>query len=148
MRAAGAKDRDAAARLLELAEALHAELQPQFFRPSAGPRRIFPVDGDETLLVAERDGSVCGLLRARVSESAADGGMVRARRALVEELVVDPSQRRRGCGRALLDAAAAWARTRGARQLVLTVWEGNRDAAEFYAALGYRRISQVLGTDL
>jgi GNAT superfamily N-acetyltransferase len=74
--------------------------------------------------------------------------MVRARRALVEELVVDSSHRRRGCGRALLDSVAAWARGRGARQLVLTVWEGNDGAEQFYAALGYRRISQVLGTDL
>ena len=47
-----------------------------------------------------------------------------------------------------MQAASAWARDRGARQLVLTVWEGNTDAERFYAALGYRRISQVLGTDL
>jgi GNAT superfamily N-acetyltransferase len=148
VRAARAKDRDAVVRLLEMAEALHAELQPRFFRSAAGPRRVFPADADEALLLAESVGVVCGLLRARVSESVADGGMVRARRALVEELVVDAEHRRRGCGRALLESAATWARGRGARQLVLTVWEGNDGAAEFYAALGYRRISQVLGTDL
>ena len=45
-------------------------------------------------------------------------------------------------------AATEWARTQGATQLLLTVWAGNDDAERFYAALGYRTISQVLGTDL
>jgi GNAT superfamily N-acetyltransferase len=138
--------------LLDVAEELHAKLQPGFFAlpsPSKGPRRIFPADADEQLLVAEdRLGAIRGLLRARIHESAPESGMVRARRMLVEELVVDPTKRRRGCGRALLDAARLWGRTRGARQLVLTVWEGNGEAERFYAKLGYRRISQVLGTDL
>jgi GNAT superfamily N-acetyltransferase len=136
--------------LLEVAEALHARLQPGFFsQPPLGPRRIFPADADEALLVAEdRLGAIRGLLRARIAESAPESGMVRARRMLVEELVVDPTKRRRGCGRALLQAASQWAHGRGARQLVLTVWEGNGEAERFYAALGYRRISQVLGTDL
>ena len=45
-------------------------------------------------------------------------------------------------------AATAWAREQGATQLLLTVWEGNEAAERLYAALGYRRLGQVLGTDL
>jgi ribosomal protein S18 acetylase RimI-like enzyme len=74
--------------------------------------------------------------------------MVPRRRAHIEDLVVAGGMRRRGVGRRLMRAAAAWARTRGAGQLVLTVWAGNRDAARFYRALGYSELSRVLKLDL
>jgi ribosomal protein S18 acetylase RimI-like enzyme len=74
--------------------------------------------------------------------------MVSQRRGHIETLIVARAQRRRGIGRALMVAATGWARSRGAHQLLLTVWAGNDDAERFYAALGYRTISQVLGTDL
>jgi ribosomal protein S18 acetylase RimI-like enzyme len=138
VRPARARDRDAVARLLDLAEALHADLQPAFFAPPRGTRRLFPVEESEQLLVAEEGGAIAGLARV----------LVRSSRALLDELIVDPAQRRRGCGRALVGAAARFAREHGAHKLVLTVWEGNDEAARFYAALGYRRISQVLGTEL
>jgi GNAT superfamily N-acetyltransferase len=47
-----------------------------------------------------------------------------------------------------MQAATEWARDKGASQLLLTVWAGNDEAERFYAALGYRTISQVLGSDL
>jgi hypothetical protein len=45
-------------------------------------------------------------------------------------------------------AAEDWARGQDALQLVLTVWQGNELAEAFYGALGYARVSQVLGRDL
>ena len=44
--------------------------------------------------------------------------------------------------------AEARARRLGARQVVLTVWDGNSAAADFYRALGYGTVSQVLARDL
>jgi ribosomal protein S18 acetylase RimI-like enzyme len=69
---------------------------------------------------------------------------VAARRAHVEELVVAKGQRRRGCGRALAEAAGVWAREHGAQEVLLTVWEGNDAATRFYEALGWRQVSRVL----
>jgi len=64
-------------------------------------------------------------------------------RAWVEDLAVDPDQRSRGVGKALLDAAKAWARERGATHLELDSAEARTDAHRFYEREGaeYRSIS-------
>ena len=50
---------------------------------------------------------------------------------------VDPRWRRRGVGRQLVDAALAWAASRGADHLRLWVDDTNPPAAAFYRALGF-----------
>ena len=70
--------------------------------------------------------------------------MVPRRRAHVEALVVDQRHRRAGVGTALMDAATAWARARGADEIVLTVWAGNAAAEAFYQRLGYGVVSRAL----
>ncbi len=158
MRAAAAADLDALARLWLEADELHARLSPGFFRrPDAGRGRQRAADaladaeesGHEAILVAV-DGSerVCGACHLQIYDTPVGHSMVPQRRGHIETLIVERAARRRGGGRALMAAATAWARTRGATQLLLTVWAGNEDAARFYAALGYRTISQVLGNDL
>lgn len=108
-----------------------------------------PRGPNQTLLVAEdSDGVVCGLARVQIYDTPTEALMVPVRRGHIEEMVVERARRRAGCGRALVEASAAWAKLRGAHQLLLTVWAGNASAERFYAALGYRRVSQVLGTDL
>jgi len=64
-------------------------------------------------------------------------------RAWVEDLAVDPGHRSRGVGKALLDAAKAWARERGATHLELDSAEPRTDAHRFYEREGaaYRSIS-------
>ena len=64
-------------------------------------------------------------------------------RAWVEDLAVDPERRSQGVGKALLDAAKAWARERGATHLELDSAEARADAHRFYEreGAGYRSIS-------
>jgi ribosomal protein S18 acetylase RimI-like enzyme len=85
-----------------------------------------------------------GAVLVRIYDTPADPSMVPRRRAHVEALVVDRQHRRRGIGTALMSAAAAWARERGAEELVLTVWAGNTAAEAFYARLGYGVVSSAL----
>lgn len=59
-------------------------------------------------------------------------------RGWVYYLAVAPITRRRGLGRALMAAAEAWLRARGAPKIQLMVREGN-DAIGFYEALGLER---------
>src|SRR5579859_5262358 len=53
-------------------------------------------------------------------------------------LAVDPEQRRRGLGRALIAAVEDAARTRGARHMQLELREDNGAAEALYKSLGYR----------
>jgi len=53
-------------------------------------------------------------------------------RVWVEDLAVDPERRSQGIGKALLDAAKAWARERGATHLELDSAETRADAHRFY----------------
>ena len=57
--------------------------------------------------------------------------------AHVYQMWVAPSKRRLGVGRALLDAAIAWARSVGARALVLDVTTGNTAAVQLYEGAGF-----------
>jgi ribosomal protein S18 acetylase RimI-like enzyme len=158
VRAAGDDDLDALTRLWNEADALHAKLSPGFFRradPARGRQRAVETLRDveesrhETILVAcDERGAVHGALHVQVYDTPLALTMVPERRGHIETLIVARTRRRRGCGRALMTAATRWAREQGASQLLLTVWDGNDDAQRFYAALGYRTISQVLGTDL
>lgn len=148
---------EALARLWFEADELHARLSPGFFRcPDLGHSHKRAEDtlrdaeesGHEVILVATSDGLVCGACHLQIYDTPSGHTMVSERRGHVETLVVSETHRRRGCGRALMEGATGWARERGATQLLLTVWAGNEDAERFYAALGYRTISQVLGTPL
>jgi ribosomal protein S18 acetylase RimI-like enzyme len=106
---------------------------------------------DVAVLVNEDDaagGTITGAISVRVYDTPADPRMVSTRRAHVDALVVAEGARRRGNGRALMDAAAAWARQRGATRVVLTVWAGNSAARAFYRSLGYDLRSEVLDRKL
>ena len=73
-------------------------------------------------------------------------------RGWVYYLAVAPMRQRSGLGRAMMDAAEAWLRTRGAPKLQLMVREDNAAALGFYEALGLERqqvvtLGRFLGDD-
>jgi GNAT superfamily N-acetyltransferase len=78
--------------------------------------------------VAADGGEVVGLCTVYLDIESVRFG----RRAWVEDLAVAPQQRSRGHGKALLDAAKAWARDRGATHLELDSGDARADAHRFY----------------
>lgn len=58
-------------------------------------------------------------------------------RGWVYYLAVEPDAQRGGVGRAMMAAAEAWLRARGAPKLLLMVREDNAKVTAFYQSLGY-----------
>ena len=94
---------------------------------------------------AERPFELDGVLLAELADGIA--GYVKLGPALplesarhvfeVKALAVSPAHRRRGIGRALMDAAIREARAAGARKLNLRVLAHNMDARALYARCGF-----------
>jgi GNAT superfamily N-acetyltransferase len=95
---------------------------------------------DSAVLVAERgDGALIGFVTGYQDMHSVRYGY----RVWVEDLAVDPEERSKGVGKALLDAAKSWARERGATHLELDSALTRTDAHRFYDREGaeYRSFS-------
>jgi GNAT superfamily N-acetyltransferase len=69
-------------------------------------------------------------------------------RVWVEDLAVDPERRSQGVGKALLDAAKAWAAERGATHLELDSADARADAHRFYEREGVQYRASSFGWEL
>jgi ribosomal-protein-alanine N-acetyltransferase len=130
-----------AAALVDLASAVGAEpegwlISDATWRSVGEERRYLRAirrHPDAAVLVAELEGELVGRLSLSrdphpASRHVADLG-----------LMVAASHRRRGVGRALLQAAEGWARAAGVRKLELHVFPYNAAALALYEACGFER---------
>jgi len=92
--------------------------------------------GDSVIFLAEGDeGAPIGFTQLYPSWSSAS----LARIYVLNDLFVAPGARRSGAGRALLDAAHAFARAQGAVRVTLETAHDNHTAQRLYEATGYQR---------
>jgi aminoglycoside 6'-N-acetyltransferase I len=97
----------------------------------------------DTVFFAERlDGGLCGFLEASL-RSRADGCET-APVGYIEGWYVDEDVRLRGVGRALVDAAEAWARTKGCRQMASDAELWNEISHQAHGALGYEETGRLV----
>lgn len=153
VRPAAITDWPIARELLREGDDLHAALASDYFRPgerSLGEWLGWLEDATLAMFIVEAPpgNEPAGLLVVRIYDTPKDPTMVARRRGHVEIVVVARRHRRRGLGRQLMEAAAAWARQQGAVELLLTTWAGNSAADAFYERLGYRPLSRVLSQPL
>jgi ribosomal protein S18 acetylase RimI-like enzyme len=92
---------------------------------------------DVVVLVAEEGGAVLGYTYAGLE--GIDYMALRGPAGLVYDLVVEPTRRRQGIGRLLLDAVLAALVARGAPRVVLSTAERNPAAQRLFASTGFRR---------
>jgi ribosomal protein S18 acetylase RimI-like enzyme len=88
------------------------------------------LDCDGRLFIAKYDGSAVGMARVRRSPNAPSSSGLYS-------MWVSPTARFRGVGKALMDAALAWAGEAGVGEMVLCVTQGNDAAKRLYLASGF-----------
>ena len=97
----------------------------------------------EAVFVAERtEGGLCGFVEAAL-RSRADG-CDSSPVGYIEGWYVDENFRRRGVGRALVDAAEAWARSRGCRQMASDAELWNAVSHRAHGAIGYEETARLV----
>jgi GNAT superfamily N-acetyltransferase len=150
IRVARASDRDAIVGMAErLREGVASWRDPQEVRRAVigWVRESLAnlADRDTGAFVAERNGEVVGFVC--VSERSHFTGEVDT---YIGELVVAKKAEGGGIGRALVEAAEDWGRSRGRKRVVVDTGAANAPARQFYAALGYEEedvtVSRAIGS--
>ena len=105
-----------------------------------------PSLADELSLVAEIDGEVVGSIEAKLIEpmEGAERQLLRElgdKRLSIETLTVERDHWRSGVGSALMEAAEAWAKERGATRSATYTYIDSPVSVPFYEKLGYKRRS-------
>ncbi len=86
-----------------------------------------------------------------VGVNAADGSIVGTvmvghdgHRGWMYYVAAEPSNRKQGIGRRMVEAAEQWLHTRGIPKVLLLIRETNTDVAQFYTHLGFETIPRVV----
>ena len=98
---------------------------------------------DAEVFVAEReDGSVAGFIEVGARPYA--DGCETSPVGYIEAWYVDPDARRKGCGRALLEAAEEWARGRGYREMASDAQLNNEISYAAHRRAGYAEVDRIV----
>jgi ribosomal protein S18 acetylase RimI-like enzyme len=141
-------DYPAARAVLAETLAFHRAGAPEFFRETDAPPPSQEAiagllqDGAGAWFLAEDAGAIVGFVTIRMRRGPFAPFHVPEPHAIVDSLGIRAAWRRRGIGRALMEAAHAWAREQGARRVVLGVWEFNDGARSLYESMGYQTYSR------
>ena len=118
----------AAVEITAAAQFRDAGIEGDFLDQSTDPELLAAAQAQGRLWVACGGGEVVGFALARLLS---DGN------PHLEEIDVHPAHGRRGLGRALVDAVAAWARAGGHQSLSLSTFRKVAWNAPWYARLGF-----------
>jgi ribosomal protein S18 acetylase RimI-like enzyme len=94
-------------------------------------------DQDVVVLVAEKQASVVGYVYAGLEPQS--WKELREACGFIHDVVVDERGRRSGVATALIEAAVAWLRERGAPRVILWTAQPNGEAQRLFDRLGFRR---------
>ena len=95
---------------------------------------------------ARPDGGLCGLVEVSIKESAP--GCTSERIGYLEAWYVDEAWRGRGVGRALVEAAEAWARAAGCTEMASDTSPLYPHSPAAHAAAGYTEVERYFRKDL
>lgn len=143
IRPAVASDQDQLGRFGGALMRQHHAADPKRFiqveHPEAGYGRFLVSqlsNPNSLVMVAEHGGAVIGYLFADVEPT--NWMELRGPCGVIQDVYVDESARRLGAGRALMNAAIVWIRSKGRTQIVLLTKSRNEHAQQLFASLGFR----------
>ena len=96
-----------------------------------------------TMLIAQVDGEPAGFAEVGL-RSHADGCDPRWPVGYLEGWFVHEAHRRRGVGRALVDAALAWARDQGCREFASDTWRDAQHSIDAHLRLGFEVVDRCV----
>ncbi|AGA30157.1 sortase-like acyltransferase [Singulisphaera acidiphila DSM 18658] len=103
---------------------------------------ILESDLEEVFFAEWPGGKLCGFLEVAL-RSRADGCETTPV-GYIEGWYVDPDSRRQGVGRALVEAAEDWARSKGCRQMASDAELWNDISYQAHGAIGYRETARLV----
>lgn len=103
------------------------------------PQGLLP----EAVFVAEIDGRIAGFAEVGL-RSAVDGCAPDRPVGFLEGWYVAPEHRRKGLGRSLVDAAEAWCREQGCREMGSDTWSDNEVSQRAHEALGFEVVDRCV----
>ena len=134
-RRAGPQDLDALAVLFDAYRGFYG--QPSDVARARDWLRTRMRVGESVVLVAERDGGIVGFTQLYPMFSS----VRTARTWILNDLFVDSAQRKQGTGRALIEAAHAYAIETGAAAISLSTEHTNETAKALYRDIGYEPVT-------
>ena len=113
--------------------------------PDAMPARLdrLSADPNARAFVAEADGAVAGLITVHLRHTLNHEAPI----AQITLLVTEEAVRGRGIGRALVDAAEDWAKSKGTHRINVTTQLSRAGAHAFYERVGYTHTGRRYGKD-
>jgi aminoglycoside 6'-N-acetyltransferase I len=105
-------------------------------------REILASDTEEVFVAERPGGGLCGFLEAAIRSRA--NGCDSTPVGYIEGWYVDEDVRRQGVGRALVEAAEGWARSKGCRQMASDAELWNDVSHQAHEALGYEEVARLV----
>jgi aminoglycoside 6'-N-acetyltransferase I len=103
---------------------------------------ILVSDSEEVFVAEQPDASLCGFVETSIRPWAI--GCEARPVGYIEGWYIDPDMRRRGVGRALVQAAEAWTRSRGCRQMASDAEYWNTVSQQAHEALGFEETARLV----
>ena len=131
----------------------HQHLPDDFAEPSHDQRDApywvpFLEDDDSTILIAQRDKAIVGVICAKLVLNKSVPFLVHKKRCFIGTIVVAEKQQGSGIGKQLMQAIEQWALHNNAVEIMLEVMRFNDSAKQFYQSLAYREFSTKMSKKL
>lgn len=143
IRNANLNDMEGIKKLLDKLNQVSVELLPNFFTLARTTNEQFEElmsDKNCELIIAEIDKRVIGLIEIHLNETKNIPVLIKKQYIYIQNLIVEESFKRKGVGKALIDAAKNWGIDRGIKYYRLSVIPNNDLAISFYTKEGFEPI--------